>query len=700
MKSIIEILQYRAEDSPDTIAYNYIDLTGNITSITYGTLLTKTILYASYLKSKKIHKGDRCLLLFPQGISFIISFLACNWIGAIPIPLNIPGRNKPLFKWEKIASDANPVSIITTPSQKDFITTTLTPSSILSSLPVLAIKEDFLTKKNDSPSPDTIAFLQYTSGSTGAPKGVMVSQHALINNLKETKKLFSFSKESKMVSWLPFYHDMGLILGILQGLYSQCPVYLMSPADFMSHPLLWVEIITKYKGTHTAAPNFAYELIADKLSDKSRKNYSFASLERAVCGAEPIHLSTMVRFQEIAASYGLKDHVISPGYGLAEATLVVSSHTVSQPVKWLEVDKKLLLENTVSKINQGILNDTKESTLKKEDFSSYLVSNGHCIDNHTITIRDPETGILSPPQQIGEICFSGPSLPTGYWNNPKVTSTTFIREITTIPYIKTGDLGFLDSDNTLYVTGRIKDLIIIRGANYYPQDIERTAFSCNENLRTDGAAAFSILKEGQEKVILFQELTRSGIRTPDYKLWEQHIKQEIIRTHGIILESIFFIPPMHIPRTTSGKIQRSKAKSMYLNNEWKKIIHSYTRQPPLYTATDITSQAQLEQCITTLVAEQLGVSEQSLKYNTPFIELGITSMMSLLIKDTLENILDIPIPSTTLFNYNTIPLLSQHLYQLKEQTVTNHIPITTPEENYDHYSEQELLSLLEKELND
>ncbi len=702
--TIINKLQSRAKTSPNTCAYSFIDADLNSTSITYLELLDQVERYAKQLIVSEINHGDRCLLLFPQGLDFIICFLACNWIGVIPIPLNMPGRNKALTKWEKIATDCNAKAILTDRHSIDFLSNCTANSSILSSLVIPSFSH---TDNGTISSPyrvNEIAFLQYTSGSTGNPKGVMVTQSSLINNLKEVKQFQAIKEDSVIVSWLPFYHDMGLIFGILQGLFSGCKVVLIHPTDFMSQPLIWAKAISMYRGTHTAAPNFAYELLAEKLEKTTVKDLSLHTLIRAVCGAEPIHLNTMYRFQNIASVFGMGPTTLSPSYGLAESTLAISSTFMGRKVHWIEVERKALLNNTVKIIRQGLLQDMSAPIQKKEDHTSFLVSNGTIINNNKVTIRDPTQTTPLGSCEIGEICFSGPSVTKGYWNNLAATTKAFVSENSTQSsiYLRTGDLGFLDQKGELYVTGRIKDLIIINGVNYYPHDIERSSFIANSNFRTDGAAAFSITKEGQEKVILIQELTRGAVRTPQYDVWIQQIKEETLRIHGIQLEAILFIPPMHLPRTTSGKIQRSKTKAMYLDKEWKKVLHSYTKTYLKYPITDLRNKEQLNEYITRLVAEQLGVSKTDFDPTIPFVELGISSMMSLLIRDALEDSIKEPIPATVLFNYNTIDQLSSYLVNLKNNTnKTFDVTHVTPKESeYDQCSEDDLLTLLNNELND
>ncbi|WP_326984026.1 AMP-binding protein [Chryseobacterium sp. MYb264] len=595
-KCLIDFLIKRTIQYPHKTAFSEVDIDLEEKPFTYSELLFQVKASAQNFKQQNIEKGDRCLLIFNQGVEFIVAFLACQWIGAIPVPLNIPGRSKSLDKWKNIAKECYPKAIMTGSKTAARLSQSFGKSELLGKIPMISIQlcesESLDTPFTVEPDIHPTAFLQYTSGSTGNPKGVVVTQDSLIKNSKESKKNMNAGPDSIFVSWLPFYHDMGLILFIVQTIYNGNSLYLMKPEDFMSRPMNWMHALSKWKATHTGGPNFAYQLVADKLmqlheelkKNKKKADISLKTLRMCASGAEPIRFKTIADFQNAISLFGAPDHVISPGYGLAEATLTVTLNKEGEKVKWLKVDQEVLKKNKVIVKESGFLEAGKHFP-EDEDYV-YLVGNGVCIDNHSVDIiknydfEGEFAGTVSEilqtePYSIGELWYSGPSVTNGYYENKKATSETYIysNQGDTV-YLRTGDLAFKDEEGQLYIVGRIKDLIIIRGLNYYPQDIERTACYAHPDLRIDGAAAFSLTENGNESCCIVQELNRSALPSPTFDEYTKAIRNAVLQEHGIAVETILFVAPMHVPRTTSGKIQRRLAKRMTENGEWENLLHS------------------------------------------------------------------------------------------------------------------------------
>jgi len=595
--TLLDYLLKNSLNLPDKIAFSDIDIDLNAKPICYAELLVQVKNCVHVLRKKEVHKGDTCLLIFNQGIEFIVAFLACQWLGAIPVPLPIPGRAKPLTKWENIAKECLPVVVISSEKSAHKLKVSLSRSTFLTRIPLIPVKVDSegaaVTVKSDNFAIDlhTTAFLQYTSGSTGKPKGVVVTHSALMENAKASKKNMNASVDSIFVSWLPFYHDMGLNLFIVQTIYCGASLYLLKPEDFMSKPLNWAYALSKWQGTHTGGPNFAYHLLTDKLlqlhqevKDGSfRRTLSLRSLRMCACGAEPIRIKTVAAFQNAISLFGATDHVISPGYGLAEATLTVALKQEGEPVHWVKLDKQALQQHKVLVLEKGILQTGHY--FPEDEKSVYLVGNGKVIDNHGITlvnVLDMGASMLEASFKkpclgayvIGELCFTGPSLTSGYYNNRKATDATYIyskckRKV----YLRTGDLAFKDKDGEIYIVGRIKDLLIIRGLNYYPQDIERSAYAAHPNLRVDGAAAFAIEKHGEETCCIMQELKREALRAPDFDAYAKAIRMAVLKDQGIRVETIFFVAPMQVPRTSSGKIQRQLTKQRTEQQAWQNTLY-------------------------------------------------------------------------------------------------------------------------------
>jgi acyl-CoA synthetase (AMP-forming)/AMP-acid ligase II/acyl carrier protein len=715
--SIVRILQYRAQHTPDKIAFGMLDAALHLSEISYADLCAKVTAFARQLVTLNITAGRRCLLLFYQGIDVIVALLACNLSGAIPVPLNLPGRNDSLSKWENIAINSRAQCVISAPATVASLKDIFKKSPALAALPLYWEAEAVFSV--GEPKAHEIAFLQYTSGSTGDPKGVVVTHFSLLNNLKQMQSKFGFTKDSVMVSWLPFYHDMGLILGILQGIYSGHKVILMRPADFMQQPLSWIRAISDYRATHTGAPNFAFELVAarlEKLTAAEAGKLSLQSLECAICGAEPLNLNTMVRFYQAARRLGVREHAVMPAYGLAEASLVVTSYQAGQKAGWLKLDRADLQNGAVTVLDRGYLDHAQELVAESAT-ATYLVSNGFVLNEHQLTIRNPEDGTELGVTLIGEVCFAGLSVTKGYFNRPEATQRAYVTEPNNGRiYLRTGDLGFKDRTGELYITGRLKDLIIIRGMNYYPQDIERTAFNADPDLRTDGAAAFGVLREKEEQVILIQEVRRAAVRNPQCAKWARNIRTAVLRVHGIPIETIVFVPPMHVPRTTSGKIQRNRAKSRYLNYSWDRIvgISAEEKRPGdmLAPAVAINSREALADLVAGLVARELAVASVELDRSLPFIEQGMNSMMLLSLRSSLEQILGFEVPAPVLFNFNTVDLMSEYLincvnagngskFDSMSGAFADEVEWCGTEiMEFEDFSEDELLELLQKELGD
>ncbi|MDJ0574663.1 MAG: fatty acyl-AMP ligase [Xenococcaceae cyanobacterium MO_234.B1] len=579
--TLINILRHRSIEQPKKIAYTFLlDGETNAVSLTYGELDIKARAIAAYIQSL-CSPQDRILLLYPPGLGFIEAFFACLYAETIAIPAYPPRPNRSIARIQSIIKDAQPTLALTTHS---ILTSLERKAELTPELKTLRwfstdnIDISYNDKYQETPlASDKIAFLQYTSGSTAEPKGVKIAHHNLLHNLQAIYRCFQHSSQSRGVIWLPPYHDMGLIGGILQPLYGNFPVVLMSPLMFLQNPLRWLKAISRYRGTTSGGPNFAYDLCLRKFKPEQNLDLDLSSWDLAFNGAEPINYQTLEKFAATFAPYGFSTEAFYPCYGMAEATLIVSGGVKNSPV----ITKTVLA--------QDLEQDKVTVTNSTEPNSRTLVSCGHSLPDQKIVIVQPDTLTLYQPGKIGEIWVTGPSIALGYWNQLQATQDTFQASIpgfTKDSFLRTGDLGFIE-DGELYVTGRIKDIIIIKGKNHYPQDIERTVEASNSWIRPYCTASFTINIQGEEKLVILAEVDRRywDRRKSKTKYSENNSEQlkdrtrEIIRSirrqvsqqHDLQVHNILLLKPGSIPKTSSGKIQRHVCRANFLDGSLDKF---------------------------------------------------------------------------------------------------------------------------------
>ena len=437
---------------PDNLAYEFIS---GITrqQITYKELDIKARAIAAYLQQHNA-QGERAILFLPPGLEYVFSFLGCLYANVVAVPTYLMRNKRRKKNLQAIIEDSNAKFIIT--SQK------LADDDLFSGKKILLLEhvDDKLAEKwqRKPMRSDRLAFLQYTSGSTGKPKGVMVTHDNIIANVKALDRVFANITNRKLCSWLPPYHDMGLIGGILFPLYSGFTTILMPPASFLQDPLHWLKIISEEKVTHSPAPNFAYNLCVEAIKNNNELiKLNLRSWKVAFNGAEPVSAQTLESFTKAFSGYGLSSLTMCPCYGMAETTLIITGSRPKESVVINKLDKAALEQGKIVEANTG--NDRK---------SVQLVGCGHAIPGHEVIIVDPITKKQLLSNMIGEIWVWGPSVASGYWNKPKLTQANFCARLEgegNRKYFRTGDLGFLDETNQIFITGRIKDLIIIQGRN-------------------------------------------------------------------------------------------------------------------------------------------------------------------------------------------------------------------------------------------
>jgi len=585
--TLVELLRWRALKQPNQRAYTFLlDGEREEVHLTYGELDRQARAIAALLQDMKA-EGERALLLYPPGLEYIAAFFGCLYAGVIAVPVYPPDParlDRTLPRLQAIAKDAQVKLVLTTQSILSMAEIVFEQVTDLRSLHWIAtdsIEENVKDKWKDPVlSEKTIAFLQYTSGATGVPKGVMLTHGNLMHNSALIHRCFEHTSNSQGVIWLPPYHDMGLIGGILQPLYAGFPVALMSPIDILQHPIRWLRAITCYGGTTSGGPNFSYDLCVRKITPEQKETLDLSTWDVAFCGAEPIRQETLDRFVEAFEPCGFRREAFYPCYGLAEATLIVSGGRKSDPPITARVENESLQKNR-----------TVHAPELKEK-AAELVGCGKSLLDQKILIVDPETLNQAPPDQVGEIWVSGPSVAQGYWKRAEETQTTFrvyLKDSDEGPFLRTGDLGFL-KDGELFVTGRLKDLIIIRGQNYYPQDIERTMEKSHSEFRPGCGAAFCAEVGGEERLVVLQEVTTNQPLQQQKKAgMVSAIRQAVAESHDLQVYAVILIEPKTIPKTSSGKTQRYVCKAGFLKGtlkivaEWRQNLSFIDGPQPVMT---------------------------------------------------------------------------------------------------------------------
>lgn len=560
MHTLVDVLNQRADQTPGKTAFVFTqDRAAEVTRLSFSELNCHARSFAARL-ARDAAPGDRAILLFPTGPEFVVAFFGCLAAGIIAVPLMLPRRTADRDASEAVTTDCAPKLIITTPeilegrpdiSDRFRGFTCMTVSLADNSSPFF---------EGHSPTPNDIAYLQYTSGSTSTPKGVVIRHSNLLANLEMIRQQMSNTPQSTNVGWVPLYHDMGLMMGVLQPLYLGAMSVLMPPAAFMQRPLIWLKLIHLYRAEVSSAPNFAFDLCVSRFRPEQMESVDLSCWKLALNGAEPVKAETIARFCETFSPYGFNAGTMYPGYGLAEATLLVSGGSRGH-IPHIRVAGRNASQRGKAP-HDPIANKTQT-----------LVSCGHSVPGQQIAIVDPETRVELGPGQIGEIWISGPHIAAGYWNNLTATAEAFrakLADHTAGDWLRTGDLGLMDNNNQLFVTGRIKDLIIIRGVNHYPQDIERTVQEAHPAMRRDCGAAFAITDDaGNERLAIIQEVERTHRKHLDVRQVMAQVQEAVIRQHDISVETIALIPPAALPKTTSGKIQRSLAKRLWLDGAFE-----------------------------------------------------------------------------------------------------------------------------------
>ncbi|HEY3995576.1 MAG TPA: AMP-binding protein [Mycobacterium sp.] len=572
--SIQDVLRERAGMQPNDTAFTFVDYdqdwAGVGQHLTWSQAYRRTLNVAAELKGCA-SSGDRAVILAPQGLEYVTAFLGALQAGLIAVPLSAPAGGAHDERVHAVLQDTSPSVILTTSS-------------------VVGDVADYVQSRGDGPSPSVIeidsldldsratadrnrdrtatAYLQYTSGSTRRPAGVMISHRNLLANFRQITADYFLEyggvapPETTTVSWLPFYHDLGLILGICAPILAGVRSVFTTPLAFLQRPARWMQLLASNSHVFSAAPNFAFDLAVRKTSDEDMVGLDLGDVRIIQSGAERVQPATVRRFTDRFAEFNLRDSVVRPSYGLAEATVYVATRTPAQPPKAVHFQ--------ADKLTAG------HAKLCASDSGTTLVSYG-APRSQTIRIVDPETGIECPGGSVGEIWVHGENVATGYWQRPEETEKTFGGRLVAPsggtpqePWLRSGDSGFL-FDGELFIIGRMKDLLIVYGRNHSPDDIEATV----QEITPGRCAAIAVPDEGTEKLVVVLEFKKRDASDDEAEnklvAVKRQVTSAISNSHGLAVADLVLVAPGSIPITTSGKVRRSTCVEQYTQEQFVRL---------------------------------------------------------------------------------------------------------------------------------
>jgi acyl-CoA synthetase (AMP-forming)/AMP-acid ligase II/aryl carrier-like protein len=643
----VSVLRYHAITKAQQTAYIFLaDGETESARLTFAQLDQRARAIAVQLQALNL-QGQTALLLYPPSLDYIAAFLGCLYAGVIAVPAYPPSRHH-VQRLTAIIEDAKSAIILSHTELAEKLQSTA-DHTWTQQLPWLLTNETNMALAQQWQSPaicaDSLAFLQYTSGSTGDPKGVMISHGNLLSNQRTIQKNFQHQNTTKVVGWLPFYHDMGLIGNILQPLYLGGCAILMPPLAFLEKPVRWLRAISHYRADTSGGPNFAYDLCVNKITAEQKAGLDLSSWSLAFNGAETVRGQTLARFSRAFAECGFRSQSFHPCYGLAEATLFVAGVVKNQPT--------LLIDDAVSCGQAGI--------------------------GSQICIVNPQTQTLCAEGQEGEIWCAGSSIAKGYWRKPELSVQIFQAQIIDNKqyFLRTGDLGKREQGQ-LIITGRLKELIIIRGRNYYPQDIEFTLTAQIPELIAGACVAFSSFKDAEEQLVIVAEITRHAIRQQQFTAILQAIRQHLTQQCELSASEIILVAPGVIPKTSSGKLRRLACKDLYQQKQLPSLVQ---KQPftqavaamnqadstllllrdtlqnlPIQHATPLLSRFLLHK-----VAQLIKVDVATLATDLSLVAMGLDSLKIVELKHNLDSLTGKDVPLSLLLSDDSVAVIAESI---------------------------------------
>jgi acyl transferase domain-containing protein/acyl-CoA synthetase (AMP-forming)/AMP-acid ligase II len=665
-RTLVDLMRQVAESYRDKVAFDFTVDGHEHHRLTYGELDIRARAVAANLQQQGA-AGERVLLLCPSGLDFVAGFLGCLYAGAVAVPVHPPVRNKLIGRIGSIVTNAQATFALTTAGSQAELKAVMDGLTDGGSLQWYAVDSTNPSAAAEWVAPDfdasAIAFVQYTSGSTNSPKGVVVTHDNLLHNIEAIRSAWGGGYEPIGAFWLPFHHDMGLIGTFLAPASVGATSYLMPPEAFIARPMRWLEAISQYSATVTVAPNFAYDLCVERSSAEERAALDLSSLSMAMCGAEPVRAATLRRFTDAFRPAGFRPEAFHPVYGLAESTLLVSSGSDSAMPVVRHVDTGALSEHHVVDITA------------EHPAAMSLVGCGRAQRGHEIIIVDPASRRPCQADEVGEIWVSGGSVAQGYWGRPAETEeafSAFLSDTGRGPFLRTGDLGFM-VEGELFITGRLKDLIIIRGRNYYAEDVEITVQDSHPGLLRGRGAAFSVPPRtgSAEQLVVVQEVDRQRLGQIDVDAVIDAIRTAITERHDIRADAVLLAEPMKIPTTSSGKIRRKECRQRFLDRkievfaEWHAAPASDSHPGALPAVAEPghagPSAGEIAAWFVSQLSDEFGLSPTEIDISRPFAFYGLDSVQAIRLTTALEAWLGRTLSPTLAYEYPTIEILSQHL---------------------------------------
>ncbi|MEO6196031.1 MAG: amino acid adenylation domain-containing protein [Thermoanaerobaculia bacterium] len=660
--TLVEVLRGRAERQGEDLAYTFL-LDGELAEahLTYGELDRRARGLAATLKREGIGGGARVLLLYPPGLDYVAAFFGCLYAGAVAVPAYPPRSRRPSARLQSIQESAGAKAVLSTAAVLSSLDRQLPrrPGVLWQAAEGAELEAGAEEWRDPGVGEEALAFLQYTSGSTAAPKGVMLRHANLLANLEQIRLSFAQTAEERTVIWLPPYHDMGLIGGILTPLYAGNPAVLLSPVSFLQRPLRWLQAISRYRGTTSGGPNFAYDLCVEKIGAEEREKLDLSSWTLAFNGAEPVRAETLERFAAAFAPCGFRKEAFLPCYGLAEGTLLAAAGRRGEgATAGVFAAAGLERHHGVAAGPAAGAGDTRT-----------LVGSGTAPEGARLLVVDPESRVPRAPGEVGEIWIAGPAVAAGYWGLPEATAASFGARTADGggPWLRTGDLGFLGGDGELgelFVTGRSKDLIILRGRNHYPQDLELTVERSHPALRPGCGAAFAVEPReggGEERLVVVQEVRREQ-READPAELVAAIRRAVAEEHEVQVHAVVLLRPATIPKTTSGKIQRAACRARYLDGTLEALGAWQAPAGETAAATgteDLETPAGVGRWLAAEVAGRAGMTAEEIDLGQPLDHYPLDSLAAMELMHAVESRLGVVLSMESFFAGGSLAELAE-----------------------------------------